>query len=48
MQEREIKQETAQIQNTPQNTVSDERKKKQTVNPPKKEEKQERNKGIKR
>jgi hypothetical protein len=33
MQEREIK-ETAQIQNIPQNTVSSEREKKQTVSPP--------------
>lgn len=33
MQERQIK-ETAQIQNTPQNIVSGEKEKKQTVSPP--------------
>lgn len=46
MQEREIKQETTQILNTPQNTISDEKEKKQAVSPPKKEQKP--NKGIKR
>ncbi len=48
MQERQIKQETARIQPTPQNTLSHEKEKKQAVSPPKKEKKQERNKGIKR
>jgi len=48
MQERQIKQETARIQPTPQNTVSNEKEEKQAVSPPKKEKKQERNKGIKR
>lgn len=48
MQEQQIKQETARIQPTPQNTVSNEKEKKQAVSPPKKEKKQERNKGIKR
>ena len=48
MQERQIKQETARTQPTPQNTVSNEKEEKQAVSPPKKEKKQERNKGIKR
>ena len=46
MQEREIKQETARMQPAPQNTLPDERKKEQAVNPPKKEQKPKR--GIRR
>ncbi len=48
MQEQQIKQETARIQPTPQNTLPDEKEKKQAIKPPTKEKKQERNKGIKR
>lgn len=47
MQERQIK-ENVRIQSTPQKTFPDEKEKNQTVSPPKKEKKQERNKGIKR
>ncbi|NDV67767.1 clindamycin resistance transfer factor BtgB [Dysgonomonas sp. 216] len=46
MQECEIKQEAARIQPAPQNTLLDERKKEQAVNPPKKEQKPKR--GIRR
>ena len=45
MQERQIK-ESTRIQNTPQNTVADERKKKQAVKPPKKEIKPKRGRKI--
>lgn len=48
MQEQTISKTATQITDIQQNTVSDERKKKQAVNPPTKEKKQERNKGIKR
>ncbi len=48
MQERQIKQETTWVQSTPQNTFPDEKEKKLAVEPPTKEKKQKRNKGIKR
>ncbi len=48
MQEQQIKQETAQIQNTPQNTVSREKEKKQAVSPPKKEKEKKPKQGLKR
>jgi len=47
MQEWQIK-EKVRIQSTPQKTFPDEKEKNQMVSPPKKEKKQERNKGIKR
>lgn len=48
MQEQQIRQENTQKQYNQQNTVSNEKEKKQAVSPPKKEKTQERNKGIKR